>query len=187
DRRRAALPADPPGRPDRRPQLRDHLPQCGRPGLRIHLRLIREGATARSGGQPLGRLPVVRRPTGGAPTFRRHGRRSYVSTRAAAAAHDRGPERRAHATWFELLFDLVFAAAVIELATGLAKDPSGAVFARFDGLFAAIADSQSPDSGRVGAHGRQLTGPRPRTRLWFRRLWRRTGPNSGRTTPTSAT
>jgi low temperature requirement protein LtrA len=48
------------------------------------------------------------------------------------------PSGERHATWFELFFDLVFAAAVIELATGLAKDPSGAVFARFAGLFVAI-------------------------------------------------
>jgi low temperature requirement protein LtrA len=49
---------------------------------------------------------------------------------------DPGAER--HATWFELFFDLVFAAAVIELATGLSNDPSGAVFARFAGIFLAI-------------------------------------------------
>lgn len=44
-----------------------------------------------------------------------------------------------HATWFELFFDLVFAAAVVELATALADDPTSAVFARFAGLFFAIA------------------------------------------------
>jgi low temperature requirement protein LtrA len=43
-----------------------------------------------------------------------------------------------HATWFELYFDLVFAAALAELATGLAKEPSAAVFARFAGLFVAV-------------------------------------------------
>jgi low temperature requirement protein LtrA len=43
-----------------------------------------------------------------------------------------------HATWYELFFDLVFAAAVVELATALADDPTGAVFARFAGLFLAI-------------------------------------------------
>jgi low temperature requirement protein LtrA len=50
---------------------------------------------------------------------------------------DQDAER--HATWFELYFDLVFAAAVIELATGLSEDPSAAVFARFFGLFAAVS------------------------------------------------
>jgi low temperature requirement protein LtrA len=50
---------------------------------------------------------------------------------------DPGGER--HATWFELYFDLVFAAAVVELATGLAKDPSSAVFARFAGIFLAVS------------------------------------------------
>ena len=49
------------------------------------------------------------------------------------------PEAERHATWFELYFDLVFAAAVVELATGLAKDPSSAVFARFAGIFIALA------------------------------------------------
>ncbi|HEY6636315.1 MAG TPA: low temperature requirement protein A [Solirubrobacterales bacterium] len=43
-----------------------------------------------------------------------------------------------HATWYELFFDLVFAAAVVELATALADDPTGAGFARFAGLFLAI-------------------------------------------------
>ena len=49
---------------------------------------------------------------------------------------DRGSER--HATWYELFFDLVFAAAVVELATSLTDDPTSAVFARFAGLFLAI-------------------------------------------------
>jgi low temperature requirement protein LtrA len=44
-----------------------------------------------------------------------------------------------HATWYELFFDLVFAAAVIELATSLADDPTSAVFGRFAGLFVAIS------------------------------------------------
>jgi low temperature requirement protein LtrA len=43
-----------------------------------------------------------------------------------------------HATWYELFFDLVFAAAVIELATALADDPTSAAFGRFAGLFFAI-------------------------------------------------
>ena len=40
--RGAALPADPPGRSDHRPHLRDHLPRRGRPGLRVHVRLVVE-------------------------------------------------------------------------------------------------------------------------------------------------
>jgi low temperature requirement protein LtrA len=66
----------------------------------------------------------------GTPTFR-------LEPPRLRTIEDPGAER--HATWFELYFDLVFAAAVIELATGLAKDPSGAVFARFFGLFAAVS------------------------------------------------
>lgn len=50
---------------------------------------------------------------------------------------DPGEER--HATWFELYFDLVFVAAVGELATALAGDPSSAAFARFAGLFTVVA------------------------------------------------
>jgi low temperature requirement protein LtrA len=65
----------------------------------------------------------------GGPTFR-------LEPPRLRTTEDPSDER--HATWFELFFDLVFAAAVIELATGLAKDPSGAVFARFGGLFVAI-------------------------------------------------
>ncbi|HSD22755.1 MAG TPA: low temperature requirement protein A [Solirubrobacterales bacterium] len=49
------------------------------------------------------------------------------------------PSSERHATWFELFFDLVFAAAVVELSTALAEDPTGAVFARFVALFMAIA------------------------------------------------
>jgi low temperature requirement protein LtrA len=50
---------------------------------------------------------------------------------------DPGEER--HATWFELYFDLVFVAAVGELATALAEGPSAAEFARFAGLFTVVA------------------------------------------------
>jgi low temperature requirement protein LtrA len=50
---------------------------------------------------------------------------------------DPGEER--HATWFELYFDLVFVAAVGELASALAADPSAAEFARFAGLFTIVA------------------------------------------------
>ncbi len=62
----------------------------------------------------------------GSPTFRREPPRLRLAEEASA-------ER--HATWFELYFDLVFAAAFAELATSLARDPSAAVFARFIGLF----------------------------------------------------
>jgi low temperature requirement protein LtrA len=50
---------------------------------------------------------------------------------------DRGRER--HATWFELYFDLVFVAAVGQLAAALASDPTGPVFARFAALFVVVA------------------------------------------------
>jgi low temperature requirement protein LtrA len=43
-----------------------------------------------------------------------------------------------HTTWFELYFDLVFVAAVSELGTGLAREPTAAVFARFAGLFVVV-------------------------------------------------
>jgi low temperature requirement protein LtrA len=43
-----------------------------------------------------------------------------------------------HATWFELYFDLVFVAAISQLGSALAHDPSAAVFARFAGLFVVI-------------------------------------------------
>jgi low temperature requirement protein LtrA len=65
----------------------------------------------------------------GAPTFRLEPPR----LRTTEGAMER------HATWFELYFDLVFAAAIFELATGLADDPSAAVFARFAGLFVAVS------------------------------------------------
>jgi low temperature requirement protein LtrA len=48
------------------------------------------------------------------------------------------PEEERHATWFELFFDLVFAAAVGQLGSALARDPSAAVFARFAALFVVI-------------------------------------------------
>jgi len=48
------------------------------------------------------------------------------------------PAGERHATWYELFFDLVFAAAVLELATALADDPTSAVFGRFAALFFAI-------------------------------------------------
>src|SRR5262245_30815961 len=66
----------------------------------------------------------------GSPTFRLEPPRLRISEEA---------EEERHATWFELYFDLVFAAALAELLTGLAKDPSGAVFARFAGVFLAVS------------------------------------------------
>jgi low temperature requirement protein LtrA len=48
------------------------------------------------------------------------------------------PREERHATWFELFFDLVFVAAVSQLGAALARDPSGAVFARFAALFTVI-------------------------------------------------
>ena len=47
-------------------------------------------------------------------------------------------ESERHTTWFELFFDLVFVAAVSQLAAALARDPSGAEFARFAGLFVVV-------------------------------------------------
>jgi low temperature requirement protein LtrA len=49
------------------------------------------------------------------------------------------PREQRHATWFELFFDLVFVAAVSQLGSALAIDPSAARFARFAGLFVVIA------------------------------------------------
>lgn len=48
------------------------------------------------------------------------------------------PTEERHATWFELFFDLVFVAAVSQLGAALARDPSGAVFARFSALFVVV-------------------------------------------------
>jgi low temperature requirement protein LtrA len=64
----------------------------------------------------------------GSPTFRLEPPRLRLSEQ----------ETERHTTWFELYFDLVFAAALAELATGLAKDPSPAVFGRFIGLFLVV-------------------------------------------------
>jgi low temperature requirement protein LtrA len=65
----------------------------------------------------------------GSPTFRLEPPRLRTTA-------DPGEER--HATWFELYFDLVFVAAVAQLAAALAHDASGPVFARFAGLFVAV-------------------------------------------------
>jgi low temperature requirement protein LtrA len=48
------------------------------------------------------------------------------------------PYAERHATWFELFFDLVFVAAVSELAASLAREPSAATFARFAALFTVV-------------------------------------------------
>ena len=48
------------------------------------------------------------------------------------------PREQRHATWFELFFDLVFVAAVSQLARSLALDPSARVFARFAALFIVV-------------------------------------------------
>lgn len=66
----------------------------------------------------------------GAPTFR-------IDPPRLRTLAESDEER--HATWFELYFDLVFAAAVAQLANALSQDPSGAVFARFVGLFVVVA------------------------------------------------
>src|SRR5947209_3369338 len=66
----------------------------------------------------------------GGPTFR-------LEPPRLRTAADPGEDR--HSTWFELYLDLVFVAAVAQLATALARDPSGIVFARFAGLFVAVA------------------------------------------------
>jgi len=47
-------------------------------------------------------------------------------------------ERERHATWYELFFDLVFVAAVSQLAAALSREPTLAGFARFAGLFVPI-------------------------------------------------
>jgi low temperature requirement protein LtrA len=65
----------------------------------------------------------------GTPTFR-------IEPPRLRTIEDSSDDR--HATWYELYFDLVFAAAVVELANGLTRDPIGAVFARFAGIFVAV-------------------------------------------------
>jgi len=47
-------------------------------------------------------------------------------------------ERERHATWFELFFDLVFVAAVAQLAAALSREPDLAGFLRFAALFVPI-------------------------------------------------
>jgi low temperature requirement protein LtrA len=66
----------------------------------------------------------------GAPTFR------IEPPRLRTLAN---PDEERHATWFELYFDLVFVAAVAQLAAALSREPSGPVFARFVGLFVVVA------------------------------------------------
>jgi low temperature requirement protein LtrA len=48
------------------------------------------------------------------------------------------PREERHATWFELYFDLVFVAAVGQLGLALARNPSGAGYARFAALFVVV-------------------------------------------------
>ena len=48
------------------------------------------------------------------------------------------PHEQRHATWFEIFFDLVFAAAVGQLGVALARHPSAPVFARFAALFVVV-------------------------------------------------
>jgi low temperature requirement protein LtrA len=48
------------------------------------------------------------------------------------------PAEERHATWFELFFDLVFAAALSQLASSLARGPSAWDFVRFAGLFVVV-------------------------------------------------
>jgi low temperature requirement protein LtrA len=48
------------------------------------------------------------------------------------------PREERHATWFELYFDLVFAAAVGQLGTAIVTHQSAAAFARFAALFVIV-------------------------------------------------
>ncbi|HUA43963.1 MAG TPA: low temperature requirement protein A [Solirubrobacteraceae bacterium] len=48
------------------------------------------------------------------------------------------PDEGRHATWFELFFDLVFVAAVSQLGTALAGEPTATGFARFAALFVVV-------------------------------------------------
>jgi low temperature requirement protein LtrA len=48
-------------------------------------------------------------------------------------------EEERHATWYELYFDLIFVAAVSQLAAALSREPTLVGFARFCGLFVPIA------------------------------------------------
>lgn len=73
--------------------------------------------------------PPARRNLGAGGTFRLEPPRLRTTS---------DPTEERHATWFELFFDLVFVAAVSQLGAALARDPSGAVFARFAGLFVVI-------------------------------------------------
>jgi low temperature requirement protein LtrA len=85
--------------------------------------------TQESRARTSGRAPERGRNLGAGGTFRLEPPRLRTTA-------DPGEER--HATWFELFFDLVFVAAVSQLGSALARDPSGAVFARFAALFALI-------------------------------------------------
>jgi low temperature requirement protein LtrA len=73
--------------------------------------------------------PVTRRVLGAGGTFRLEPPRLRTTA---------DPREERHATWFELFFDLVFAAAVSRLGAAVAHDPSGPVLARFVALLVVI-------------------------------------------------
>jgi len=58
--------------------------------------------------------------------------------RLRTSAEQEEEERERHATWFELFFDLVFVAAVAQLAAALSREPTLTGFLRFAGLFVPI-------------------------------------------------
>jgi low temperature requirement protein LtrA len=58
-----------------------------------------------------------------------------VARLVTAGGHDRD-ER--HSTWLELFFDLVFVAAIAQLSSSLAGEPTAAGLARFAGLFVVV-------------------------------------------------
>jgi low temperature requirement protein LtrA len=58
-----------------------------------------------------------------------------VARLVTAGGHDRD-ER--HSTWLELFFDLVFVAAIAQLSSSLAGQPTAAGLARFGGLFVVV-------------------------------------------------
>ena len=118
---------------DHGPHLRDHVPRSGRAGLRVHLRLI--GGRVRVKPVASTGAPHTVRGMLGSGTFR-------LEPPRLRTTEDPSSER--HATWFEL-FDLVFAAAVVELATSLADDPTSAVFGRFAAL-SSRSRGHGPDS-----------------------------------------
>lgn len=73
--------------------------------------------------------PPKSRNLGAAGTFRLEAPQLRITT---------DPHEERHATWFELYFDLVFAAAVGALGTGLSRHPSAANLGRFAAFFVFI-------------------------------------------------